>query len=181
MYDRTLLRFDHASWVVPWDVHWMGVVIKACQRGWWWCEQANNNINVAMRWAHSLPSEALSYSSHCSRYEWLTTTSKVCEIADRRLKDPFFSQRSNQSEHWHFWLSPWLSLSPMASRLSLNSLTSTLGSSLRSRKKFQFDVSFELLVLENCTFMTGLVFGKVHLLDGGNFTAFSDRWVLLVH
>lgn len=64
----------------------------------------------------------------------------------------------------------------MASLLSFNSLTSTLGA-LRSKKRFQFDVRFDLVELENCTFITGVLFGKIQLKDGGNFTGFTDRLV----
>lgn len=53
------------------------------------------------------------------------------------------------------------------------SLSQTLG--LRSKKKFHFDVSFTLQDLVNCTYVTGVIFAKLRLKDGGSFTEVSRR------
>lgn len=55
--------------------------------------------------------------------------------------------------------------------LSLSSLAG-----LRSKKKFHFDVSFSLQDLVNCTYVTGVIFTKLRLKDGGNFTEVSRRY-----
>ena len=72
----------------------------------------------------------------------------------------------------------------MATRmLSLNNLTSSFGASLsnplRSKKKFHFDVTLNLHELQNCTFVSGVLFAKLQLKDGGSFNGTSDRLVTL--
>jgi len=54
------------------------------------------------------------------------------------------------------------------------SLSQTLAG-LRSKKKFHFDVSFTLQDLVNCTYVTGVIFAKLRLKDGGSFTEVSRR------
>ena len=61
--------------------------------------------------------------------------------------------------------------------IRLQELTSAIGASLRAKKKFNFDVTFNLLELVNCTFMSGVLFAKVQLKDGGTFSETSDRYV----
>ena len=53
------------------------------------------------------------------------------------------------------------------------SLSQTLG--LRSKKKFHFDVTFTLQDLVNCTYVTGVIFAKLRLKDGGSFVEVSRR------
>ena len=43
------------------------------------------------------------------------------------------------------------------------------------KKRFKFHVSFEVEELSSVTFISGVVFVKIRLLDGGNFTEFSTR------
>ncbi len=60
----------------------------------------------------------------------------------------------------------------------LNSLASAAGLA-RPKKKFHFDVTFTLERLLNCTYVAGLIFSKIRLVDGGTykFTEQSKRWV----
>jgi hypothetical protein len=44
------------------------------------------------------------------------------------------------------------------------------------KKKFKFDVSFELRELSNVSLASGLLFSKLRLLDGGKFTETSCRY-----
>lgn len=46
----------------------------------------------------------------------------------------------------------------------------------RPKKKFHFNVSFSLQELRNCTYVSGLMFAKVRLKNGGSFSAHSDRY-----
>ena len=46
---------------------------------------------------------------------------------------------------------------------------------LRTRKKFHFDVSFSLMDLINCTYISGVLFAKARLKDGGSFIEVSRR------
>lgn len=43
------------------------------------------------------------------------------------------------------------------------------------KKKFKFDVNFKLNQLFSVPFVSGVLFAKMRLLDGGNFTSFSTR------
>lgn len=75
-------------------------------------------------------------------------------------------------------LSPFFLRSMSTRRLSFNGLTSTINSlplSLRPRKKLHFDVTFTLQELINCTLLTGVLYAKIQLKDGGNFNVTSDR------
>ena len=56
------------------------------------------------------------------------------------------------------------------------SLASAAG--LKPRKKFHFDVVFNLQDLLNCTYVSGVLFAKIGLKDGGNFLHMSQRWVV---
>lgn len=55
----------------------------------------------------------------------------------------------------------------------LSSLATAAG--LRPKKKFHFDVNFLLEELLNCTYLTGVIFAKIRLRDGGAFSAISNR------
>jgi hypothetical protein len=44
------------------------------------------------------------------------------------------------------------------------------------KKKFKFDVSFELRELSNVSLASGLLFSKLRLLDGGKFVETSYRY-----
>lgn len=55
----------------------------------------------------------------------------------------------------------------------LSSLASAAGLS-RPKKKFHFDVNFLLEELLNCTYLTGAIFAKIRLRDGGTFSELSD-------
>ena len=44
------------------------------------------------------------------------------------------------------------------------------------KKKFKFDVSFELRELSNVSLASGVLFSKLRLLDGGKFTETSCRY-----
>ena len=50
---------------------------------------------------------------------------------------------------------------------------------LRQRKKFLFDVTFNLQDLLNCTYVSGVLFVKIRLKDGGNFSYLSRRYARL--
>ena len=43
------------------------------------------------------------------------------------------------------------------------------------KKRFKFHVDFEIDYLSSVPFVSGVLFAKVRLLDGGNFTEFSSR------
>ncbi|XP_020610437.1 protein FAM102B-like [Orbicella faveolata] len=43
------------------------------------------------------------------------------------------------------------------------------------KKKFKFDVNFKLNQLSSVPFVSGVLFAKMRLLEGGNFTSFSTR------
>jgi hypothetical protein len=58
--------------------------------------------------------------------------------------------------------------------LKLNSLATAAGLT-RPKKKFHFDVNFVLEELLNCTYLTGVIFAKIRLRDGGTFSIMSDR------
>ena len=47
------------------------------------------------------------------------------------------------------------------------------------KKKFKFDVAFELRELSNVSLASGLLFAKLRLLDGGRFSESSHRYVEL--
>ena len=53
------------------------------------------------------------------------------------------------------------------------SLVSVAG--LKPRKKFHFDVVFNLQDLLNCTYVSGVLFAKIGLKDGGHFLHMSQR------
>jgi hypothetical protein len=57
------------------------------------------------------------------------------------------------------------------------SLGQTLASAagLKSRKKFHFEVAFKLEDLSNCTYVSGVLFAKIRLKDGGHFSHSSRR------
>ena len=60
----------------------------------------------------------------------------------------------------------------------LNGLTSSITSSLpliKSKKKFCFDVIFTLQEIVGCTYVTGVLFAKIQLKDGGTFNGTSHR------
>lgn len=61
----------------------------------------------------------------------------------------------------------------------LSSLATAAGLT-RQRKKFHFDVHFSLEELLNCTYLTGVIFAKIRLRDGGTYSVISDRFVLRV-
>lgn len=65
-------------------------------------------------------------------------------------------------------------LAVIASSTMLSSLATAAGLS-RPKKKFHFDVSFTLEELKNLTFLTGAIFAKVRLRDGGTFSVISNR------
>ena len=46
---------------------------------------------------------------------------------------------------------------------------------LRTKKKFHFTTTFCLQNLVNCTYVSGLIFAKIRLKDGGSFSDFSHR------
>ncbi len=56
----------------------------------------------------------------------------------------------------------------------LSNLASAAGLT-RPKKKFQFDVTFCLQDLRNCTYVTGVLFAKLRLIDGGSYTELSRR------
>lgn len=62
-------------------------------------------------------------------------------------------------------------------REMLSSLATAAGLS-RPKKKFHFDVQFILEELLNCTFLTGVIFVKIRLRDGGTFSVVSNRWAV---
>lgn len=47
------------------------------------------------------------------------------------------------------------------------------------KKRFKFDVNFKLNQLSSVPFVSGVLFAKMRLLEGGNFTSFSTRYYLL--
>lgn len=57
----------------------------------------------------------------------------------------------------------------------LSSLATAAGLS-RPRKKFHFDVNFLLEELLNCTYLSGAIFAKIRLRDGGTFSVISERY-----
>ena len=46
---------------------------------------------------------------------------------------------------------------------------------MSKKKKFKFKVLLELVELSSVPFVTGILFAKVRLHDGGNYVNFSDR------
>lgn len=50
---------------------------------------------------------------------------------------------------------------------------------LRPRKKFHFEVVFKLEELLNCTYVSGVLFAKIRLKDGGHFSYSSQRCVYI--
>lgn len=48
---------------------------------------------------------------------------------------------------------------------------------LRTKKKFHFEVTFCLQDLLNCTYITGVLFAKIRLKDGGSYADISRRQV----
>ena len=56
----------------------------------------------------------------------------------------------------------------------LSSLASAAGLT-RPKKKFHFNVCFCLQDLLHCTYVTGVLFAKIKLKDGGNFIESSKR------
>ena len=56
----------------------------------------------------------------------------------------------------------------------LSTLASAAGLA-KAKKKFRFDVIFSLEDLKNSTFVSGVIFAKVRLKDGGNFSVISER------
>ena len=63
------------------------------------------------------------------------------------------------------------------SKSGMLSLGQTLATAagLRPRKKFHFDVVFQLQDLLNCTYVSGVLFAKTRLKDGGHFSYSSRR------
>ena len=49
---------------------------------------------------------------------------------------------------------------------------------LRPRKKFHFEVVFKLEELLNCTYVSGVLFAKIRLKEGGHFSYSSKRLVI---
>lgn len=43
------------------------------------------------------------------------------------------------------------------------------------KKKFKFDVNFKLNELSSVPFVSGVLFAKMRLLEGGSFTSYSTR------
>ncbi len=58
----------------------------------------------------------------------------------------------------------------------LSSLASAAGLLTRQKKKFHFDVTFCLQDLLNCTYVTGVLFVKLRLKDGGSYSEISRRY-----
>lgn len=52
---------------------------------------------------------------------------------------------------------------------------------LRSRKKFHFEVVFKLQDLLNCTYVSGVLFAKIRLKEGGHFSHSSQRVEVISH
>lgn len=48
---------------------------------------------------------------------------------------------------------------------------------MAKKKKFKFDVKFEVEELSYVPFVSGALFAKVRLLDGGSFTECTNRLV----
>ena len=48
---------------------------------------------------------------------------------------------------------------------------------MMKKKKFKFNVNFELVELSAVPFVNGVLFAKVRLLDGGKFDQQSPRYV----
>ena len=44
------------------------------------------------------------------------------------------------------------------------------------KKKFKFDVNFKLHELSSVPFVSGVLFAKMRLLEGGSFTSYSTRY-----
>ena len=51
---------------------------------------------------------------------------------------------------------------------------------MMKKKKFKFNVNFELVELSSIPFVNGVLFSKVRLLDGGKFDQLSPRLVYKV-
>lgn len=45
------------------------------------------------------------------------------------------------------------------------------------KKKFKFDVNFKLNELSSVPFVSGVLFAKMRLLEGGSFTSYSTRYL----
>ena len=45
------------------------------------------------------------------------------------------------------------------------------------KKRYKFNVSLDVEELSSVPFVSGILFAKLRLLDGGNFNEQSDRWV----
>ena len=63
------------------------------------------------------------------------------------------------------------------------SLGQTLASAagLRPKKKFHFEVTFNLQDLLNCTYVSGVLFAKIRLKEGGHFSHASRQWANYIH
>lgn len=51
---------------------------------------------------------------------------------------------------------------------------------MSKKKRYKFNVNFTLDELSSVPFVSGILFAKVRLLDGGNYTHLSSRYVFLV-
>lgn len=49
---------------------------------------------------------------------------------------------------------------------------------IMKKKKFKFQVNFELVELSSVPLINAVLFGKVRLQDGGNFAQVSSRWAI---
>lgn len=45
------------------------------------------------------------------------------------------------------------------------------------KKKFKFDVNFKLNELSSVPFVSGVLFAKMRLLEGGSFASYSTRYL----
>ena len=72
---------------------------------------------------------------------------------------------------------PIFLLSTIKAIYKMLSLGQTLASAagLRPRKKFHFEVVFNLQDLLNCTYVSGVLFAKIRLKEGGHFSHASQR------
>ena len=50
---------------------------------------------------------------------------------------------------------------------------------IMKKKRFKFQVNFELEELASVPLVSGMLFAKVRLMEGGSFTEFSTRCVKL--
>lgn len=66
---------------------------------------------------------------------------------------------------------------PVGVMLSLGQ-TLANAAGLRPRKKFHFEVVFKLEELLNCTYVSGVLFAKIRLKEGGHFSYSSQRLAL---